>query len=517
MNTFPLSVPKRMPLLQRLCITCLLVWCAACSTIQAPRAPEAGAASSSALASCAQWLDELDATIDRAHVGDAGAQRIPGFPYLRVDRFTASFRDQAGSSSKAFAAWTARLKALDAQARAYEIGNLPAQSIPLAGFGDQTAVHLRTQFCAESLAAADLSNPARRELLVARAQVPDNYAAWKRALGGYPIVSIAFSAGVESWQKEATEMFRRAGAESTPAAGSVRYESAFPPVARDQITTLFRHPHLDALGIPQFTEAERDLLFRAYAPAFEIETTGAYDRFGSLSWRDGPSPDVDPARPVAYRRLAFTRFYGKILTQLVYAVWFPERPPRGPADLLAGKLDGVVFRVTLGTDGTPLIYDTMHPCGCYHLFFPTARVHLLPAPEPAIEWAFAPITVPTLAAAERVVVRVQSRTHYVVDVRADRNATGIAYQFADDNALRALPAAGQQTRSAFGPDGIVPGTERGERLFFWPMGIDNSGAMRQWGNHATAFIGHRHFDDADLLERRFAVSPRAAGLLNTTQ
>jgi hypothetical protein len=35
------------------------------------------------------------------------------------------------------------------------------------------------------------------------------------------------------------------------------------------------------------------------------------------------------------------------------------------------------------------------------------------------------------------------------------------------------------------------------------MGIDNSGAMRQWGTHATAFIGRQHFDDADLIERRF--------------
>jgi len=27
--------------------------------------------------------------------------------------------------------------------------------------------------------------------------------------------------------------------------------------------------------------------------------------------------------------------------------------------------------------------------------------------------------------------------------------------------------------------------------------------MRQWGRHATAFVGKRHFDDADLFERRF--------------
>ena len=29
--------------------------------------------------------------------------------------------------------------------------------------------------------------------------------------------------------------------------------------------------------------------------------------------------------------------------------------------------------------------------------------------------------------------------------------------------------------------------------------------MRQWGKHATAFVGERHFDDADLLERRFVL------------
>jgi hypothetical protein len=57
--------------------------------------------------------------------------------------------------------------------------------------------------------------------------------------------------------------------------------------------------------------------------------------------------------------------------------------------------------------------------------------------------------------------------------------------------------------SAFGPDGLVRGTERPERHTFWPMGIASAGAMRQWGRHATAFVGRRHFDDADLLEKRF--------------
>jgi len=65
--------------------------------------------------------------------------------------------------------------------------------------------------------------------------------------------------------------------------------------------------------------------------------------------------------------------------------------------------------------------------------------------------------------------------------------------------------SGGVTRSAFWASGIVPGTERGERLLFWPMGIDSPGAMRQWGRQPTAFVGRRHFDDARLMELRFGL------------
>ena len=64
-------------------------------------------------------------------------------------------------------------------------------------------------------------------------------------------------------------------------------------------------------------------------------------------------------------------------------------------------------------------------------------------------------------------------------MRPDSGGHGAAYRLAGDDALRALPTSDGGTRSAFGPDGIVPGTERAERLLFWPMGIDNPGAMRQ--------------------------------------
>ena len=72
--------------------------------------------------------------------------------------------------------------------------------------------------------------------------------------------------------------------------------------------------------------------------------------------------------------------------------------------------------------------------------------------------------------------------------------------------FRILPTP-SGTRSAYGPTGIVPGTERGERFAVWPLGLEDAGAMREWGRHATALVGRRQFDDADLIERRFSLQP----------
>jgi hypothetical protein len=168
--------------------------------------------------------------------------------------------------------------------------------------------------------------------------------------------------------------------------------------------------------------------------------------------------------------------------------------------LASGSLDGLVFRVTLDPQGQPLVYDTIHPCGCYHMFFPTARVRVRPSPRPETEWALVPATLPAVDPAVRLVLQIASHSHYLVELRFDTGGRGTAYHFAEDDALRALPTLDGTTRSAFGPDGIAPGTERPERFLFWPTGVSDTGAMRQWGRHATAFLGRRHFDDPDLKE-----------------
>jgi hypothetical protein len=213
-------------------------------------------------------------------------------------------------------------------------------------------------------------------------------------------------------------------------------------------------------------------------------------------------PAVDTRRPTVFRRMSHTRFEGRTLLQLNYSVWFPARPASGDFDLLSGRLDGITFRVTLDDDAQPLIYDSMHNCGCYHLFVPTERLRRKP---PGAEHAELPLVAQRLALQKgRVVLRIAHGSHYLQRVYFDASpGGGEVYAMADDDALRSLPLANGERRSLFGPDGIVVGSERGERWLFWPMGIAEPGAMRQWGRHATAFVGKRHFDEAHLIERYF--------------
>jgi hypothetical protein len=78
-----------------------------------------------------------------------------------------------------------------------------------------------------------------------------------------------------------------------------------------------------------------------------------------------------------------------------------------------------------------------------------------------------------------------------------------AYRRVDYDRLRMLPLPSGGSRSIFGPEGVIPNTERGARYVYWPMGVASAGSMRQSGRQPTTFVGRRHFDDPDLLEKRY--------------
>ncbi len=483
--------------LRSVAVAALLVQVAACTVLQDPQQRNLRS-TDAVVRDCAQWFGDADARIDAAGVRDAEDSRVAGFPYLRSNRFLASFRNDVAADSSELRAWISHMRDADLLARGVELRALSPATV------DETLAVV--QRCGDLLSSNDLADPATIAALRERVQVPDAYLDWQRVVGLYALTRIPFASGVAQWQEETQAMFAQARGDAPSPHPAERYgPSDGARYARAEVAALLARGEGRPLGIPPWSAAEQAKLLATHAPVFEVATSGVFDRPGALVWRGAGSPDVDVNQPVVYQRIAFTRYGGRTLVQLVYTIWFSERPADHAFDMLAGKLDGLVWRVTLAPDGEPILFDTMHPCGCFHMFLPTSSAVALPAPDPADEWVFVPTAMPRVSDGERVLLRLTARSHYLIGagVLPAGSSAPRSYDLVDEQVLRSLPLPGGGFRSVYGADALVPGTERPERLLFWPMGIPSAGAMRQWGSHATAFVGRRHFDDADLIERRF--------------
>ena len=508
-------------LCRRLAALLLLLVVTGCALVP-PLSDQATPTEPQTHAQCRAWYAALDTSTLRHGVRDAGSTPIAGFPYLRVDRFTASLRDRlsdtavAGGAAAVRAALMGRLLELDQHARQFEIANLPQQARHDVGATtDPQQLLQRTRMCGQMLVAADLAAPASTDGMLRTLSVPDDYVTAYRVLGLYGLTRIPFLAGVRQWEAQTLERFGGIDA-SGPTRARLQLAPAHRPqphrVTRENLRQMVQPAATDPLAIPAPSREQLDTLFAHFAPEFDIGVQSDDDRPGMLFWpaaasdpARGEPPQVDSRQPVVYRHIAYTRFGQQNLLQLVYTLWFPARAvSTQPIDLLAGRLDGLVWRVTLSSDGEPLVYDSIHPCGCYHMFFPGPRVRALAPPDPHGEWAFSPRRVPALEPSQHLVLRIAPVTHYLEGLDVATASRGAPYAWREYDSLRTLAAGAGRQRSIFDSAGFIAGTDRSEAWLFWPMGIQRAGAMRQWGRHATAFVGRRHFDDARLMEQRFA-------------
>ena len=470
------------------------------TTLPEPVLPEA--------ANCAEVFRAVDTAVVDAGVSDAMAARINGFPYLRVNRFLASYRRDDLDESQ-FHDWVRRMAVLALESYRFETANLSrgtkdrleqhVQGLDAGYTSTMTALSR----CSMQLAALDLAIPDRRRRLREAAYMPDEYLVWQRVVGLYWITQLPFATGVENWHDSVRATFALPVSELPSTGTLVHY--APPPNAAVDVQAILARSRNNPLAIPDLTEADREALFRAYAPGFLVDSTGDWDRPGRLGWHGDMHASVKPGEPVVYTRVSHTRYHGNALLQLNYGIWFTKRPMRAGWDILGGHLDGVIWRVTLSPQGEVLLYDTIHQCGCYHQFFPTPLAVLKPRSDTLDETAFVPQILPQIGQGTRVTLRLASGTHYIdrVIVGEPFSKPTFIYVVEDDNVLRSMPYGSGRRKSIFQPDGIIGGSERGERYFFWPMGVPEPGAMRVWGRHATAFIGRRQFDDSDVVARDF--------------
>ena len=487
--------------LQSFLVFCLLTaFFSGCAMLPVPtRSERIGA--TGPLGSCADFFAALDKRTEEAGVLDPGVFRVTNYPYLRVNRFVASFREDIDDPS-AFAAWADRMQVLDQDARQYEIANLPDSAVAmLDAVNGRVGLYNKVGACGDLLKQADFQDIEQQQKLREQVSAPDEYIVLRRVLGIYPLTRLFVSHGVSKWHASAHKSFSN---EPPIHWQTIRYVPD-PKIHWESPRQILAPTKHDALGIPVYSPAQREALFRMYAPVWEIQIQDDNDRIGTPIWTGKGVLDVDTRKPMAYTLLSFTRFGKQILTQLNYIIWFPSRPKQSDWDLYGGLLDGLNYRVTLDSNGSPLLYETVHNCGCYYKAYPTRRLQV----RAKIDYAEAPLVLkaPDLdPSIDFMTLAMESRNHYVQHLYArsrEWQPEALAYSLADYGQLRSLSYSSGERRSMFDQYSLAPGSERLERFILWPTGVLSPGGMRQWGRHAVAFVGRRQFDDPFYMDRMF--------------
>ncbi|MBW7471105.1 hypothetical protein [Marinobacter sp. F4218] len=460
-------------------VVLLLGAVAGCATHQYSEAP-AVAVSGECRQQFLRWQDQV--AVDGRF--DAQDWSPPGFPYLRVDRFLASF-ELAELSPVQRRDWLRRAHGKALTAWRYEMQGGPvAASQWLAGL----------QECASLAIATLMSEPDLWPGLADVAEVPDSYSTTARVLGVYPLV-----APVVRWRATVTmtdlaEQFAQYDAQ---APWRTYLPVTFPEGDRSWPASYKR----DSLGVPVLKDETLRGLFQRHAPGWRIETRDRNDVPG-VPGRDESGDLHFRPEPVVYTHLNYVYQDGVILPQLVYVLWFAARPAEDGLDIYAGALDGFVWRVTVGEDGQPLVYDTIHPCGCYHQWLLVDGGLVLKEGvdfEAARLWLLGSVSSDDKAP----LLSLSASEHQLVNVAAGGVATEGAVRSYRLEPLDGLRGRSLQGGRLYGGDGLIDGTERPERVLLWPTGVPSAGGMRQWGHHAVLFVGRRHFDDPYLLERYF--------------
>lgn len=148
-----------------------------------------------------------------------------------------------------------------------------------------------------------------------------------------------------------------------------------------------RHPSSDPTTA--FVAVDDGSVFARYAPVFLHQNDSqSFNRVGRPTARyDHRGKErvyVDPTAPTVYvQERQFTGVRGDY-TNLIYRVHFERVPVRWvPFHLTAGRNIGLLVIVTLDGGGRPVLLTTVHTCGCYLAFVPTA---LLPADAYPEDW-----------------------------------------------------------------------------------------------------------------------------------
>ena len=454
---------------------------------------------------------ELLRTVDRAVAAsdcrNQAYDQIPGFPHLRTSRFWQAIARQ-GLNRQQFAFWLDRLRENDREARRLELtcfGHDPGMVLPgEPGLVSGSRLNAIVEESAQRLADRDRQRP---ELLsgLAGISVPDDYSLLLRTLGLYPLSRIPIVFGVHDAYQTRRNWFDQKLEELVQTERIVAVGPTAPSEASaEQIAAILAESSSNPLKLPLPGPDQTRLLVEHFAPVFQQEVLAAVDQWGEVRLEKG-TVEIGRKR-VVYYYLDHQLVDGQPLMRINYVIWHAGRDGESVPWFERGWLDGITYGVVLDPQGSPLMISTMNNCGCYLQFYPkTGRVAEV-IDKPYNPDVLVPQEHQLLLPGERTVVTITSGWHQVVRITATATPTEQQYLLKPYAALESLPLADGRTRNLFDERGIVVGTERAERFFFFGMGIPSVGSMRQRGHQPVTLLGREHYDDPNLLEANFRFS-----------
>lgn len=437
---------------------------------------------------CQDYYHALDQRIAAAGFADPGRHRMAAYPFLQSNRFLASFGPELEGPHE-YLAWLEHLNRTARDA----LGN-GVQMLTEAGSGHPAQAR-ELAHCGQVLVAALADRgEAGRARVVAAARVPPAYHFWQRVAGFYPLAALPFQLGVVRDQRRLRQLADNYRETLPP--GPHRFYR-LPPEGDLPALQSVSSPERDTLGIPVIDRDRARQLLRHFAPSLALPAGARHNRIGVLETDAEGRVQVAVDNPALYTWVDFGRFRDRVTIRLNYGFWFPERPARAPLDLLAGHLDGLIWRVHLDAGLAVLGRDIVHQCGCWYRFYPVAGM----AADSAGGLYREPVYIgEPLSLEAGKTLYLASGSHYLLAIRdGSAGRAGEPLALKPYRQLRTLVRAGAG-EPVFGSNGIVPESHRPERFLFWPMGVPSAGAMRIAGRHAIAFVGVRHFDDPRLLE-----------------
>jgi hypothetical protein len=457
---------------------------------------------------CQEFLDRLDEKVEEAGVRDASVYRIPGFPYLRANRFLSALRDQL-KDDKEKEAWVLWMQQLDLRSRKKEINNLPDSVVLFLTSRerdrpDRQDLYAQVESCSSNLRNHDQSRTDFYSVLEPLVDVPDEYSALLRVAGIYPLIALPVAAVTEKSRNRIRSWFE-ANLDELPIDGRI---IAFVPeregfLSEQEVGEIIEKAKGNPLRVPLVDEAQGKRLVESFAPVFLQDVAASYDRIGKVVWK-GDRVEIDPERPTVYYYLSQAFLKGTPVLQINYVIWYSERSGDRPPSIEKGHLDGLTTRVSLDDRGRPFMVEVMLNCGCYYLLAPEKdRVERIVSRTLRFD-AFVPQWLPSFFPGKRIGLRVSSGWHQVQRlIAAEGEKTPIHYELVPYDLLETLPNEEGRARSIFDAKGIARGSERVERFILFSMGIPSVGSMRQRGHHAIELIGRVHFDDPHLFDQSF--------------